>query len=261
MDAQPVAIPPASFGERFLAYAIDTVPFCAGATATVAAWSGIFAHPATPHFLIANGALWLFLAAAWQFFGNLSGATPGKRLLGLRVVSLDGGPLGARRSFIRAIVWILGTPLANFGFLLALFSPRTRALHDFAAGTAVVGGGSLARGLSSVSASVLVVALFGLQIWLGFLLPTKADVEKFTLARQGMEVVAQLQTKYKAAHGVYANSMGELAQADGDPAHFSATMLRYFSPAPFIVEGGNRRWRVTAAARDARRTILKRSGP
>jgi uncharacterized RDD family membrane protein YckC len=69
---------------------------------------------------------------------GLMGATLGKRLLGLRVVSRDGRPLSLSRSAVRSALAILSFLLLGLGCLLALFTRSGRGLHDFLAGTYVV---------------------------------------------------------------------------------------------------------------------------
>ena len=80
---------------------------------------------------------------SWAFiysFGFLviAGRTPGKRVIGLRVVAKDGGPLRAGRAFVRVIVMPLSLALFGLGLLLIIVQREHRALHDLIAGTAVV---------------------------------------------------------------------------------------------------------------------------
>jgi len=70
--------------------------------------------------------------------GALGGATPGKRLLGLRVVARDGRPPSWGRSLARALLALASAAFLGLGFLLALFTRSGRALHDLLAGTWVV---------------------------------------------------------------------------------------------------------------------------
>lgn len=69
---------------------------------------------------------------------GLTGATLGKKLLGLRVVGRDGRRPGLGRATVRALVAGLSVALAGLGVLLALFTRSGRALHDFLARTWVV---------------------------------------------------------------------------------------------------------------------------
>jgi len=62
---------------------------------------------------------------------GLTGVTIGKRLLGLRVIRLDGQPVGLQRAFVRTLLLMLVVP--------AMIMDRDlRGLQDKAAGTAVV---------------------------------------------------------------------------------------------------------------------------
>ncbi len=67
-------------------------------------------------------------------------ATPGKRLLGLRVVRADGGRLGAGRVIGRYFAEQLSGLVFMAGYLMAAFDEEKRALHDFMCDTRVVKG-------------------------------------------------------------------------------------------------------------------------
>jgi uncharacterized RDD family membrane protein YckC len=71
-------------------------------------------------------------------FWALTGATIGKRLLGLRVVRADGFPPTIGRSIIRFIGYGLSALVFFLGFIWALFDDEHRAWHDELAGTWVV---------------------------------------------------------------------------------------------------------------------------
>lgn len=74
------------------------------------------------------------------FFQRLHEGTPGKRLLGLRVVRADGSRLSVARSFGR--YW--AEQLTGFtflaGYVMAAFDDQKRALHDYISDTRVVRG-------------------------------------------------------------------------------------------------------------------------
>ncbi|MEN2740907.1 RDD family protein [Microbacterium sp. X-17] len=61
------------------------------------------------------------------------GGSPGHRLVGLRVVRVDGGWIGLWRPFLRTLLLILVIPAV-------IWDPDQRGLHDKAAGTMVVRG-------------------------------------------------------------------------------------------------------------------------
>ena len=81
------------------------------------------------------------LAFVYQWLGvTLMGATPGMRLLSLRVVGPDGERPGPGRSAGRALLALGSTALLGLGLLLALFARDGRGAHDRGAGTWVVLG-------------------------------------------------------------------------------------------------------------------------
>jgi uncharacterized RDD family membrane protein YckC len=72
------------------------------------------------------------------FFWVLIGQTPGKRLLGLRVIRTDGQQLGVGRAVLRVFgYWISAIPLF-FGFAWILFDGQRQGWHDKIAGTYVI---------------------------------------------------------------------------------------------------------------------------
>lgn len=65
-------------------------------------------------------------------------ATPGQRLLRLRVVDLAGARIGRGRALLRHVAGALSWLTLNIGHALAVLRPDRRALHDLVAGTRVV---------------------------------------------------------------------------------------------------------------------------
>ena len=254
---------PGRFSDRLVAYLLDTIPFAFGAAATVWAWGGPLNRPISDRVMIAAGAAWLGLAVLWQLAGNLAGGTPGKKLLGLAVVTSDGSFPGFGRALVRALAWLLSTPLANFGFVLALFTPRTRTLHDLLSGTYVVEAGPRRSNgsLAFLTAALCAVGLFVLQYMTNMMRPTKEDLAAILRAENGLTVIGQIEEKYHEQNGTYAATVQDLASASGDVELFRSAMLDVFRPTPFQLVAGNKRWRVVAAAKDRRHTLVRREGP
>jgi uncharacterized RDD family membrane protein YckC len=74
---------------------------------------------------------------AWETLGE--GRTPGKRLVGIRVVRADGRPVGLGGSLVRNALRALELPLAYApGILAVALSARRQRLGDLVAGTLVV---------------------------------------------------------------------------------------------------------------------------
>ena len=76
----------------------------------------------------------LFFEALW------SGQTPGKRRQGLRVVRIDGQPIGwlesSIRNILRAVDLLVG--LYPVGIVVVFLSPNNQRIGDYAAGTVVI---------------------------------------------------------------------------------------------------------------------------
>lgn len=113
--------------------------------------------------LIAVAALGLFVIATGYFllFEIVwNGQTPGKRMLGIRVIRESGYPMrpidAVIRNVVRVVDWL---PLFyGIGVLVMLFNKRSRRLGDFAAGTLVVREGT-PKMLSSVTPVAAVAEL------------------------------------------------------------------------------------------------------
>jgi uncharacterized RDD family membrane protein YckC len=83
-------------------------------------------HPASTQYLaVAVFAAQIYLLTA------LTGFTVGKRLLGLRVVRLDGQPVGLLWALVRTVLFLLVIPPL-------VLDADLRGLHDRAAGTIVI---------------------------------------------------------------------------------------------------------------------------
>ena len=83
------------------------------------------------------------LFVAWALLYSIvplamTGRTPGKALVGLRVVRRDGQPLHLRQAVVRAVVLPFSFTLLGLGLLGALIGRERRTLHDVAAGSTVV---------------------------------------------------------------------------------------------------------------------------
>ncbi len=137
----------APLGARFLAALLDGV------------FLYIVAFLFTAAFLLlpasgASGLLLVFLAVIEVGYywvpTALWGQTLGKRLLGIKVVDAEGEPPGWGRAAMRELVgkFLSGLSL-GLGFLVALFHPKRRALHDLVGGTWVV---AVRRGENPVKA-------------------------------------------------------------------------------------------------------------
>lgn len=90
---------------------------------------------------MALGAVGLFLGLGglYQIYlGGMVGQSVGKRLFGLRVISVRGIAPSPVRSIVRYVALLLSVLPAGLGLLWALFDRERRAAHDHLAGTYVI---------------------------------------------------------------------------------------------------------------------------
>jgi len=92
---------------------------------------------------IVNMIIFMFYRA--YFESSSRQATPGKMIMGIKVVSLNGGQISFWQAFGRSVAQIIsGLPL-YIGFMMAGWSERKQALHDMICGTLVVNRNTLLR--------------------------------------------------------------------------------------------------------------------
>jgi len=156
--AAPVAAAPAAdpassvhlagFGIRLAAYLVDglILGLLFGAVSLVTALIAGAVARSSPEVavglsILAYLAVTLISVAYLVFFWARSGATPGKRVFGLRVIRADGvRPLGLGRALVRVLGYMACSMTLCIGFLMVAFSERRQGLHDLIAGTLVVRG-------------------------------------------------------------------------------------------------------------------------
>ncbi len=74
----------------------------------------------------------------FTLFHSINGQTPGKAVMGIRVVSRGQERLTAGRSFLRFVGLLLSAFPLGAGFIWALFDRNRRAWHDLLAATEVI---------------------------------------------------------------------------------------------------------------------------
>ena len=76
----------------------------------------------------------LYTVGFWAWRGQ----TPGKIALGVRVIRVDGRPIGIGRAIVRYIGYMVSTLVFLIGYLMVGFDRRKQGLHDQIARTYVV---------------------------------------------------------------------------------------------------------------------------
>ena len=140
----------AGFGPRFAAYLIDALILALlmllpMAVSFFVTWSSL-QDGGSPSGLMMVVQLLCYLVIAiiglgYQlYFVGAKGATPGKKIMKLKVALPDGSyPIGYGKAFVRLIGTIISGMICYIGFLMILFDKEThKALHDKIAGTIVI---------------------------------------------------------------------------------------------------------------------------
>lgn len=131
---------------RFLAFALDSLIVTAGFTLIVAGITFLMERILADRFepdgtrgiwFVAAFVMWAFLYL-WLSIA-VFGKTPGKTVMGVRVVGADGSiALQGRQALVRALTYPLGFAVLGLGLLGVVFGRERRAWHDHLAHTAVV---------------------------------------------------------------------------------------------------------------------------
>ena len=138
LQHEPLLIEKAGYWRRFFAYSIDW--WIIGIINT---FISLFAggEGVSPWWTIISIGLGILIPGfyfAWPY--SRGGQTLGKRILGIRVVSINGSPLTWRNGIIRTFGYIPSTFVLYIGFLWAIFDGDKQAWQDKMAGTIVIRG-------------------------------------------------------------------------------------------------------------------------
>jgi uncharacterized RDD family membrane protein YckC len=140
----------ASFGQRLIAYLLDGLIIGALTLIPVAISVVGFVIPiqrqqepgpmAMVVFGICQILILLITLGYYVYFIGLKGATPGKKIMKLKVTLPDGQyPVGVGKALVRFIGYAISAMICYIGFLMAAFDKEEhRALHDRIAGTRVI---------------------------------------------------------------------------------------------------------------------------
>jgi uncharacterized RDD family membrane protein YckC len=137
---------PAGFLPRLLAYLIDAVILGVGSAVVmvpIAVIAGLLGRRVPILALLLSGVGYLLILAVCigypVYFWGTRGATPGKKIMKLRVVRVDGvDPVGYGKAALRLVGYMASGFILYIGFLMILFTDRKQGLHDMIAGTLVV---------------------------------------------------------------------------------------------------------------------------
>ncbi len=118
----------AELGPRFIAVLIDgfIVAALIGLLFGSSRWAG-------------GGIGWVLGAVYyWYFWTRQDGQTLGKKLMNIRVIKADGGPLSDSDAILRYIGYYINSFVIGIGWIWALFDKDRQGWHDKIASTYVV---------------------------------------------------------------------------------------------------------------------------
>ncbi|MCK9274822.1 MAG: RDD family protein [Syntrophales bacterium] len=84
----------------------------------------------------------IFNMIYFTFFHSAGGQTPGKMLLGLKVIKTSGEPVTPGVAFLRWAGYLISRIVLMLGFLWVAFDPKKQGWHDKIAGTYVIRTGA-----------------------------------------------------------------------------------------------------------------------
>jgi uncharacterized RDD family membrane protein YckC len=128
---------------RAVALGVDAVVInaiavvAAGAVELIASLFGKHGGLSLPQALAGVVAWALWWCLYFVIFWTLTGQTPGDRLLGIRVISVNGGRIRIRQAALRFVGMVLAAIPLGAGFLPVLVDDERRGFHDRIAHTVV----------------------------------------------------------------------------------------------------------------------------
>jgi uncharacterized RDD family membrane protein YckC len=131
---------PATHARRLTAHLIDLLALSLLIFGLVVVWTVTRGENFDPSRDARQGETLGMLLAGLYFvlFWRLAGASPGKRIMGLRLIGVDGAAPGLGRSITRYFTMTLLGSLFGMTWWPVLVRPDRRAIHDLVAGTQVV---------------------------------------------------------------------------------------------------------------------------
>ena len=120
------------FWIRFLAATLDLLIM--GIPVNIIAWGLVFATGVTSITYVAQ----LVFVVLVVYLDGIKGGTPGKLILGMRIVNKQGNYIGIPMAILRYICKILSAIILGIGFLMIAFTEIKQGLHDKIAKTYIV---------------------------------------------------------------------------------------------------------------------------
>ncbi len=172
---QDGAVVLAGFWKRVAASLIDAfaigIPVGIVMAIVAAVFGAVFGSSDSPFDPVEISGSYLLSALVFGWFHSNASmmATPGKLAIGIKVVRPDGETISLLRGFARYWAYLLSALILCIGLLMAAFTERKQALHDFMCDTLVVDkwaftGNPEWQRPELGTVAIVVLALFGLLL-------------------------------------------------------------------------------------------------
>lgn len=193
----------AGFWRRFLATSVDGLILgLIGIGISLSLGSNPFANEAKTNLEVIDRVLTFVVSVVYSilFWVNYDGATPGKKLLAIKVVTSDGKPVNYATSLVRYFGYILSLLPLALGYLWVIWDKKKQGWHDKIANTVVVKTEKSPRILLA-----LVIVILGYIIMIGAYAVPEITKE---VQKEGAQV--ERQEKYSEAVTNYAEDVNRL---------------------------------------------------
>ena len=134
LESLPIEKRYVGFWRRFAAYLLD------GIILNIISWILGFVLSFLPYWIGSVIAIVFVIGSIVYFLGFWvwQGATPGKMMMGVKIVKTDGSPIGIGRAILRYIGYFVSAITLYIGYLMIAWDSKKQGLHDKIAGTYVI---------------------------------------------------------------------------------------------------------------------------
>jgi uncharacterized RDD family membrane protein YckC len=132
-DSSGVTYELASMGNRFLARLVDDIIVLIASVVL-----GMFVLPFGGEAAVTATSIVISVGYYWYFWTRRDGQSPGKSLLNIKVIKIDGTPLNDGDALLRVFGYYVGQFSLGLGYLWAVFDNNNQGWHDKMANTYVI---------------------------------------------------------------------------------------------------------------------------
>ena len=251
----------AGFNERFIAYVIDALPFVAACYWTLVKLVSVKLIVFNTGNEFKWKIIWILLYLAYEtIFSSGGRATLGKYIMGIRVRNADGSYLSAGKAFLRSVSYFLSSIPLNAGFLMALFTAKKRALHDYIGSSRVVRvkeKGPLAEGFIIVVSWGLLAFFIGSWLNQSFFTFAPSEKKQIILAKRSLSRIAYLEEIHKQRYGGYTSDMKRLIVLSRNARFIKEDLIKNIEIDSLMISSNGEEYVISAKAKNWRKSKVK----